>query len=64
MATGFASVHGFVRNVPRAAMNNESRFHRNENGKGLAVCLGDGRKEQTKKDLTQKARGIRRRRTP
>src|SRR5467141_2785155 len=43
MAAGFASFHGFVRNVPRAAMNNESRFHRNEDGKGIAVCLANGK---------------------
>src|SRR6266403_783228 len=43
MAAGFASFHGFVRNVPRAAMNNESRVHRNEDGKGIAVCLANGK---------------------
>src|SRR5260370_33450820 len=42
MAAGFASVHGLVRNVPRAAVNDQSRFHRNQDGKGVAVCLGDG----------------------
>src|SRR5260370_36202179 len=42
MAAGFASVHGLVRNVPRAAVNDQSRFHRNQDGKGTAVCLGDG----------------------
>jgi uncharacterized protein (AIM24 family) len=41
MAAGLASFHGFVRNVPRAAMNNESRFHRNQDGKGTVVCLGE-----------------------
>ena len=41
IATRFASFHGFVRNVPRAAMNNESRFHRNQDGKGTVVCLGE-----------------------
>ena len=43
IATRFASFHGFVRNVPRAAMNNESRFHRDEDGKGTVVCLGEDR---------------------
>src|SRR5260370_12462985 len=39
VAAGFASVHGFVRNVPGAAVNDESRLHdqriaeKNENGK-------------------------------
>jgi hypothetical protein len=39
MAAGLARFHGFVRNVPRAAMNNKSRFHdrsiaeKKENGK-------------------------------
>jgi hypothetical protein len=39
MAAGFASVNGFVRNVPGAAVNNEGRFHdqriaeKKENGK-------------------------------
>jgi hypothetical protein len=27
MAAGFASVNGFVRNVPRAAVNNQRWFH-------------------------------------
>jgi hypothetical protein len=39
MAAGFASVDGFVRNVPRAAMNNEGRLHRDEDGKGAVFCL-------------------------
>jgi hypothetical protein len=30
-------------------MDNERRFHRNENGKGIAVCLGERKKELTKK---------------
>ncbi len=41
MAAGLASVHGFVRNVPRAAVNNEGWLHRDEDGKGMAVCLGE-----------------------
>src|SRR5216683_263073 len=41
MAAGFASGYGFVRNVPRAAVNDQSRFHRNQDGKGAAVCLGE-----------------------
>ncbi len=41
MAAGFASVNGFVRNIPRAAVNDERWFHRNEDGKGVAVCLGE-----------------------
>jgi len=43
-----ASVYGFVRNVPSAAMNNESRFHRNQDGKGTGVCLA------TSKDAPEK----------
>src|SRR5258708_5010131 len=51
MAAGFASVDGFVRNVPRAAMNDQSRFHRNQDGKGAAVCLGDVERWPEEKEL-------------
>jgi len=53
MATGLAGVYGFVRNVPRAAVNNQRWFHRNEDGKGLAVCLGERNSEvrKTKKRI-------------
>lgn len=51
MAPGFTSLHGFVRNVPRAAMNNETRFHRNQNGKGTVVCLGEAERWLEEKEL-------------
>ena len=51
MAAGCASVYGFVRNVPSAAMNNESRFHRNQDGKGMAVCLGEAERWPEEKEL-------------
>jgi len=46
-----ASVYGFVRNVPSAAMNNESRFHRNQDGKGMSVCLGEAERWPEEKEL-------------
>src|SRR6202171_1365901 len=51
MAAGCASVHGFVRNVPSAAMNNESRFHRNQDGKGTGVCPGKAERWPEEKEL-------------
>src|ERR1700687_2527135 len=51
MAAGCASVYGFVRNVPSAAMNNESRFHRNQNGKGTRVCPGEAERWPEEKEL-------------
>lgn len=38
VATRIASVHGFIRNIPRAAMHNQGGFHREENGKANRVC--------------------------
>src|SRR5260370_42602209 len=38
LASGFASIDGFVRNVPRAAVNDQSRFHQNENRKATSIC--------------------------
>jgi hypothetical protein len=38
MAPRFARIYGFVGNVPRAAVNDQSRFHRNENGKAIMIC--------------------------
>src|ERR1700694_3622885 len=51
MAAGGASVYGFVWNVPGAAMNNESRFHRNQDGKGTRVCLGEASRWPEEKGL-------------
>jgi len=51
MAAGCASIYGFVRNVPSAAVNNESRFHRNQDGKGMRVCLGEVEKWPKEKGL-------------
>ena len=36
--SGIARWHRFIRNVPGAAMNDQRRFHRNEDGKGTDVC--------------------------
>ena len=38
VAAGSARVDGFVRNVPSAAMDNQSGFHREENGKARREC--------------------------
>jgi len=56
MAARCASVYGLVRNVPSAAMNNESRFHRNQDGKGMTVCLGEPGDGPKKKNSTQRSR--------
>src|SRR6266404_3183402 len=62
LAAGLASVHGFVRNVPRAAMNDQGWFHRDENRKGLPVCLGkrkvsEEKVQQEKKRAEREQRG-------
>src|SRR6266404_692109 len=62
VAAGLASVHGFVRNVPRAAMNDQGWFHRDENRKGLPVCLGkrkvsEEKVQQEKKRAEREQRG-------
>jgi len=48
LAAGLASVYGFVRNVPRAAMNDQGWFHRDENRKGLPACLGKRKSSEEK----------------
>lgn len=37
-ATGIAGVDSFIGNVPGAAVNDEGRFHPEENGKGKSDC--------------------------
>jgi hypothetical protein len=49
MAPGLASLDGVVGNVPRAAVNDKRWFHRDEDGKGMAVCLGAQSKVRMKK---------------
>ena len=46
MAAGLAGVNGLVGNVPRATVNNEGWFHRDEDGKGIAVCLGEDERSE------------------
>ena len=38
LTTGLAAIDGLVRNVPGAAVNDHSRFHRNENRKASSIC--------------------------
>src|SRR5713226_7999711 len=52
MAAGFAGVHGVVRNVPRAAMNNEGSLHRDEDGKGAVFCLEVAKRGSKKREST------------
>ena len=58
LAAGLASFHGFVRNIPRAAMHDQSWFHWDENRKGLPVCLGK-RKVSEEKVQQEKKRAKR-----
>jgi hypothetical protein len=42
MAALFAGVHGFIGDIPGATVNDERRFHANENGKGEQDCPEGG----------------------
>ncbi len=57
LAAGFAGVNGLIGNVPRAAVNNERWFHRDEDGKGWAVCLGKDGEPRKEEIIIRKNRG-------
>ena len=51
----FTGIDGLVRNVPGAAVNNQSRSHRTENRKACSICPLQSRKKEIRDTMKRKS---------